>query len=160
MDALVDQVAEMMRHDLAAKDIDFVCVPGARVVRVAADPVRMQQVVWNIIRNAVKFTPRGGQIRIQNTIDGNDFVMTCTDSVVGIEAAALARIFVAYEQGSTGTYQRYGGLGLGPAIPMGIVEGHGGKLAAAGGGPDKAATFTFRLPLGGRRHNPAPLLGK
>ena len=147
MNALLEQVAEMLRHDIVAKELKLIIRPCAPTVYVMADPVRMQQVLWNIVRNAVKFTPRGGRIQVVNEVEGDHFVMTCTDSGIGIEADALSRIFVAYEQAGLDTQQRFGGLGLGLAIAMGIVDSHGGRLEAASEGRDQGATFTLRLPL-------------
>lgn len=147
MDALVEQVAEMLQHDVVAKDLRLTVEPSALNGTVTADPVRMQQVLWNILRNAVKFTPRGGYIRVVSEARGGEFVVMCTDSGVGIDADALFRIFLAYEQASEDTYQRFGGLGLGLAIAMGIVISHGGQLEATSGGRDCGATFILRIPL-------------
>ena len=106
----------------------------------------MQQILWNILRNAIKFTPRLGRIRIASQIRDGDFVLTCNDTGIGIEPTALRRIFVAFEQADADSHQRYGGLGLGLAIAAGIVRSHGGELAAASEGLGHGATFTLRLP--------------
>jgi chemotaxis family two-component system sensor kinase Cph1 len=155
MDALVAQVAEMLRHDVVAKDLQLAIEPSRWTGSVPADPVRMQQVLSNILRNAIKFTPRGGRIRVVNQAFGDHFVVAFIDSGVGIEADALSRIFLPYEQASVDTYQRFGGLGLGLAIAMGIVESHSGRLEVASEGRDRGATFTLRLPLAAMIEKPA-----
>lgn len=137
----------MLGQDVLGKELRLSIEPSPKKGLVTADPVRIRQVLWNILRNAAKFTPRGGRIQLISKIRDGDFVVTCADSGVGIEASALARIFVAYEQAGAHTYQRFGVLGLGLAIAMGIVKSHGGQLAAASAGPDQGTTFTLRLPL-------------
>lgn len=151
IDGLVAQVVDMLRQELVARGLRIELVPCVVARPVDADPVRMQQVLWNIVRNAVKFTPSGGHIRIASELRGGDFVVTCTDSGIGIAADDLARIFVAYQQASIEAYQRSGGLGLGLAIATAIVRSHGGQLEAASDGVDRGATFTIRLPAGTAR---------
>ena len=150
IDAVVGQVAEMLAPEIAAKELRLSIEPSPVKCSVTADPVRIQQVLWNILRNAVKFTPRGGRIQLISEIREGDFAVTCTDTGVGIEADALARIFLAYEQAGADTYQRFGGLGLGLAIAMGIVKSHGGQLEVTSAGLDRGAAFTLRLPLAAR----------
>ncbi len=157
IDAIVQDVADMLHQELMAKDLQLSIEASAVKARVAADPVRIQQVLWNILRNAQKFTPRGGRIQLVSEVQDGNFVVTCTDSGVGIEAAALHRIFIAYEQVAADTYQRFGGLGLGLAIAMGIVKSHGGELLATSAGRGHGAAFTLRLPLGSASGSPQPL---
>ena len=147
IDTIVQDVAEMLKQEIVARDLRLSIETSPIKGRVAADPVRIQQVLWNILRNALKFTPRGGHIRFVSRIQDGDSVVTCADSGIGIEAAALDRIFVAYEQVAADAYQRFGGLGLGLAIAMGIVRSHGGQLEATSAGRGHGATFTLRLPL-------------
>jgi signal transduction histidine kinase/ActR/RegA family two-component response regulator len=114
--------------------------------RVIADPIRLQQVCWNILNNAVKFTPRGGSIfvRSRNQADG-DFVLEVQDTGVGIEPEALDRIFEAFEQGPRSTTREFGGLGLGLAISKSLVDAHGGRLEAVSGGKNCGASFSLKL---------------
>lgn len=151
IDGLVAQVVDMLRQELVAKGLRIEVVPCAVARPVDADPVRMQQVLWNVVRNAVKFTPSGGYIRIASELQGGDLVVTCADSGIGIAADDLSRIFVAYQQASIEAYQRSGGLGLGLAIATAIVRSHGGQLEAASDGVDRGAIFTIRLPAGTAR---------
>jgi two-component system CheB/CheR fusion protein len=113
--------------------------------RVLADGPRLTQVFWNLLENAVKFTPRGGRIDVRSRHeDGGLLAVEVADTGIGIEPELLPRIFDAFEQGQRS--QRYGGLGLGLAISKSIVEMHGGTLTAASAGTDRGATFTVRLP--------------
>lgn len=109
---------------------------------VEADPVRMQQVLWNIFRNAVKFTLNGGDIHIRSKLLAGKLVLTCTDTGIGIDSEALPRIFTAFEQADSEISQRFGGLGLGLAIASGLVGKHGGRITAASDGRHRGATFT------------------
>ncbi|HWE01704.1 MAG TPA: ATP-binding protein, partial [Tepidisphaeraceae bacterium] len=114
-----------------------------------ADPARLQQVFWNLLRNAAKFTPEGGRIDIRtwNADDTGDLFVEFKDTGVGIPPAMLGRIFDAFEQGEIGTTRQFGGLGLGLAIAKAVVEMHGGAIAAASEGTNRGATFTVRLPV-------------
>jgi two-component system CheB/CheR fusion protein len=117
---------------------------------VVGDPARLAQVFWNLLSNALKFTPAGGTVRLSSRVEGVEprwLVVEVADSGVGIAAEALPHIFEAFDQGEAGTTRRFGGLGLGLAISRAIVEMHGGQLAAASPGLDGGATFTVRLPL-------------
>ena len=146
MNTLIGQVVETLNQDIVAKDLRLTAELSPEPAWVMADSVRMQQVLWNILRNAVKFTPRGGLLEIDIQHKGQDVVVTCRDSGIGSDANSLSRIFVAFEQADLDTYQSFGGLGLGLAIAMGIVTSHGGELEAASDGLDCGATFTLRLP--------------
>jgi signal transduction histidine kinase/ActR/RegA family two-component response regulator len=110
------------------------------------DGARLSQVFWNLIKNAVKFTPEGGNVvlRSENSGDGS-LVLSVTDSGIGIDPTAASRIFDAFEQESRGITRRYGGLGLGLAICKALVELHGGSISVNSEGKDKGSTFTVRL---------------
>ncbi len=116
-----------------------------------ADTPRLTQVFWNLLRNAVKFTPDGGTIRVESRnerqADGDWLAMEVKDTGIGIEPEVLPRVFDAFEQGQRSITRRFGGLGLGLAISKTILELHGGSLTAASEGRDKGAAFTVRLPL-------------
>ena len=120
-----------------------------------ADPARLQQVLWNLIKNAVKFTPRGGRIAIRSHHNASGRItIQVSDTGIGIESHTLAVIFNAFEQGGSATTRRFGGLGLGLAISRKLIESHGGSSTAESEGKDRGATFTISLPLGPRA--PAP----
>lgn len=113
---------------------------------VTGDPARLQQVFWNLLRNAVKFTPAGGAITVRTYIDGKGFLaVQVRDSGGGIEPEILPRIFDAFEQGEVSITRQFGGLGLGLAIVKAVVEMHGGTVTAESDGRDKGAAFTVRL---------------
>lgn len=114
---------------------------------VEADPARLQQVFWNLIKNAVKFTPTGGRITIASrNSDPDHLIIEIADNGIGIDSQILPRIFNAFEQGEQIITRQFGGLGLGLAISKALVDMHEGKLSAASPGKDRGATFTIELP--------------
>jgi signal transduction histidine kinase len=114
---------------------------------VRADPARLRQVFWNLLRNAIKFTPPGGSIAVSslNTPDGRLQVQV-QDSGIGMEAATLGRIFRPFEQGNSSIESRFGGMGLGLAISHELIALHCGELSAASEGLGHGATLTVRIP--------------
>jgi signal transduction histidine kinase/methylmalonyl-CoA mutase cobalamin-binding subunit len=129
------------------------------------DSARLSQVFWNLLKNAVKFTPEGGSIALRTRDDPQAaaIVVTVTDTGIGIEADAAARIFDAFEQENRGITRRFGGLGLGLAICKALVDLHGGTIAVSSQGKGRGATFTVRLatirdpaPRGARPRPGAP----
>jgi signal transduction histidine kinase len=119
--------------------------------QVWGDPARLQQVFWNLLKNAAKFTPRGGKVAVRsgNLTEAGEpkIALEVADSGIGIKPGALAMIFDPFEQGSLDSARHYGGLGLGLAICHAIVTAHGGRLTVASAGPDRGATFTVELSL-------------
>jgi signal transduction histidine kinase/ActR/RegA family two-component response regulator len=110
-----------------------------------ADPARLQQVFWNLIKNAVKFTPSGGELRVTTSGSAEtELQVEIADSGMGIDADLLPKIFDAFEQGER---YSFGGLGLGLAITKAIVELHKGSISAESGGRDRGSKFTVRLPV-------------
>lgn len=146
MHDLARAVAAMMAETVEGKDIRLELQLDAVHPWVEADQARMQQVVWNIVRNAAKFTPRSGTIRIRTANADGDFVLACTDSGIGIAADALARIFHPFEQADADVARTFGGLGLGLAIAQGLMTQHGGQIRAASDGRGSGSTFTIALP--------------
>jgi signal transduction histidine kinase/ActR/RegA family two-component response regulator len=132
--------------DIRRKKLRLVADMHADRHHVWGDSARLTQVFWNLIKNAVKFTPEGGSITLR-TEDGpdGDLLLSVTDSGIGIEPDAAERIFDAFEQGNRGITRRYGGLGLGLAICKALVELHGGTIAVQSEGRNKGATFAVRL---------------
>ncbi len=116
--------------------------------RLWADAPRLTQVFWNLLNNAVKFTPQGGTVTVRSWTDASGWLTAeVTDTGIGIEPELLTRIFDAFEQGEPGTTRRFGGLGLGLAISKTIAELHGGSLQALSEGLGRGSTFRVRLPL-------------
>lgn len=114
---------------------------------VMGDAGRLQQVVWNILSNAVKFTHNGGQVTITLTSDNNHAQIEVTDTGKGISALFLPHVFEHFRQEDGATTRKFGGLGLGLAIVRQIVEMHGGTVAVDSLGEEKGATFTVKIPL-------------
>ncbi len=115
---------------------------------VAGDPARLQQVAWNLLLNAVKFTPDGGSIFVRVRQAGSDVEITVRDTGVGIREDFLPHIFERFEQGDPSITRRFGGLGLGLSIAKHLVDLHGGTIGAASPGEGKGASFTVVLPAG------------
>lgn len=111
------------------------------------DATRLQQVVWNLLTNAIKFTPAGGWVRLDLGQRDNSAVLTVSDNGQGIPAHLLARIFDRYRQVDHQAAHKQTGLGLGLAIVRHLVSMHGGKVRASSAGENQGATFTVELPL-------------
>jgi CheY-like chemotaxis protein len=127
---------------------------------VSGDPIRLQQVFWNILRNAIKFTPERGAITVTARAElGVDFSVTISDTGIGLKATELKKVFEVFAQGDhakSGAH-RFGGLGLGLAISRKLVEMHSGTIEAFSDGPNLGATFVVRLPLLDAERPAAPL---
>ena len=115
--------------------------------QVSGDAVRLQQIIWNLLTNAVKFTPSGGRIDIRLEQIDNQAQITITDTGKGISPDFLPHIFESFRQEDASVTRNHGGLGLGMAIVYQLVEAHGGTVTADSPGEGKGATFTVRLPL-------------
>jgi len=113
---------------------------------ITADAARLQQVFWNLLANAVKFTPEHGRIEVRLDWRDADCEISVHDSGVGIEPAFLPFVFDRFRQADAGTSRRYSGLGLGLSIAQHLVELHGGTIVAESDGPGRGATFRVRLP--------------
>jgi PAS domain S-box-containing protein len=143
----IKEALAMCTDGIESKKLHVSLSLGAKDSIVNCDPARVQQVLWNLIKNAVKFTPEGGNISIatQNTAD--EILCRVSDTGIGIASEHLERVFNAFDQGDSSITKRFGGLGLGLAISRALVEQHGGKLSAVSDGVDKGTTFTLELPL-------------
>jgi PAS domain S-box-containing protein len=120
--------------------------------RVAADPSRLQQIIWNLLSNALKFTERDGVVTVRVGQAEGQLEIAVSDNGMGIRAEFLAHVFERFRQGDSSTTRRHGGLGLGLAIVKHLVEQHGGTVSAASAGEGHGACFIVRLPLA---HAPA-----
>jgi CheY-like chemotaxis protein/anti-sigma regulatory factor (Ser/Thr protein kinase) len=116
-------------------------------VLVHGDSARLQQIVWNLLTNAIKFTPRGGSISVGCTAGSDSATIVVKDTGEGIDPDYLARVFDRFSQGESSSTRRHGGLGLGLSIVRHLVEMHGGTVEAQSAGAGQGATFTVRLPL-------------
>jgi HAMP domain-containing protein/signal transduction histidine kinase len=141
---LLQNALEICQAEIDRKHLRRSLNLAAQKVHMRADPARLQQIFWNLINNAVKFTPRNGQITITTTNDSKGQLrVEIADTGLGIEAEALPKIFDAFEQGGR---TQLGGLGLGLAISKTLVEAHKGTIIAQSAGQNKGATFTLVFP--------------
>ena len=114
---------------------------------ITADPDRLQQVIWNLLSNSVKFTPKGGRVSLRTYREGSEVCVNVQDTGEGIRAELLTAIFEPFQQADSSTTRRHGGLGLGLAIVRQLVEAHGGSVHAKSDGQGKGASFVVRLPV-------------
>lgn len=144
---VVDRVIEDMRLTVMEKRLDVTFTRGEREAVVLGEPARLQQVVWNLVSNAVKFTPAGGRIELTLAVNGAEVTLAVRDTGAGIAADFLPLVFDRFRQADASSSRRHAGLGLGLAIVKHLVELHGGTVTAESPGPDRGAVFTVRLPL-------------
>jgi signal transduction histidine kinase len=143
---LLRHTGEIVRSDGLDKQVRVSFILESERHHALADPTRLQQVFWNLIKNALKFTANGGCITVRTHNDNaGKIVVTVEDTGIGITAAALPHIFRAFDQGDITGQHRYGGLGLGLAISKAIVEAHRGSICAESKGPGEGAIFTVTL---------------
>ena len=143
--AVLRNVEDLVAADFRESKVQLVLELEAQSAALEADPTRINQVFWNLLKNAVKFTPAGGRVRVRTLNPAPDQVRVLVeDSGQGIDPEQLVRIFQPFEQVCCGYHK---GLGLGLAIAKGIVEAHGGRIAAHSDGAGQGALFAVTLPL-------------
>jgi PAS domain S-box-containing protein len=142
---LITSALEICKGEIEHKGLVVSVELTARRHVVYADSARLQQVFWNLINNAVKFTPAGGALTIRSHDEEERLVAEVSDSGIGIDADTLPRIFDAFEQGEGTITRRFGGLGLGLAICRALMRMHWGQIHASSAGKGKGATFTIKL---------------
>ncbi|HVE70340.1 MAG TPA: GAF domain-containing protein [Thermoanaerobaculia bacterium] len=151
----IAQAAVTTVHPAAVgKGIDILTSIPPLLPPVAGDEGRLQQVVWNLLANAIKFTPRGGTVTLRVQHDGSLVRLVITDTGEGIERAFLPYVFEPFRQADSSTTRPHGGIGLGLAIVRSLVEMHGGRIRAASEGKGRGATFIVELPV----HEGAPAI--
>ena len=145
---LIQSVRQLCQVAIDTHQVRFKMQLDAPRYHLLGDAGRLQQVLWNLFSNAIKFTPAGGTIEVRTLVVGDsEFHIRLTDSGRGIDPEALDRIFQPFEQGDFSVPHQFGGLGLGLAIAEGIVDAHGGQIRAESPGLGAGATFTVTLPL-------------
>jgi len=144
---VINAAIDTVRPTAEAKDIRVQVVMDFGTGQVLGDPVRLQQVIWNLIANAIKFTPRGGRVQVQLARINSHIEITVSDSGPGIEEDFLPYVFDRFRQADSTTTRKHGGLGLGLAIVRHLVELHGGSVMAGNREQEQGAVFTVKLPV-------------
>lgn len=148
--AIINDTINTVRAEIEAKQIELVLQLSPSQPQLRGDSVRLQQVLWNVLKNAVKFTPVRGRITIADewSPEHRSLLIRISDTGIGMVSAELSRIFDAFAQGdhADGGAHRFGGLGLGLAISRRIVELHNGQITAASAGRNQGCVFTIELP--------------
>ena len=145
--SIVISAVDVVMPAASAKRISIVTSFDRGTLRVMGDPDRLQQVVWNLLSNAMKFTESGGKIVVKLEAAGTLARIVVSDTGPGISEEFLPHVFERFRQNDTSSARRYGGLGLGLALVRELVELHGGTVRATNGGVTSGATFTIELPL-------------
>jgi signal transduction histidine kinase len=143
VNALLEAALDAVRPLAAGKGIQLVAIPAPPGASVQGDANRLRQVLWNLLTNAVKFTPAGGDVRVAARSEPGGTRLSVSDTGIGIPADLLPHVFDRYRQADDSS----GGLGLGLAIAKHVVELHGGTLEASSDGPGRGARFDVILPL-------------
>ena len=144
---IIENAVATVQPAADAKGVRLQAIVDPNVGPVAGDPGRLQQVVWNLVSNAVKFTPKHGRVQVRIERVNSHAEIVVSDTGVGIPADFIPYVFERFRQAEAGTTRKTGGLGLGLAIVRHIVEMHGGTVEASSAGEGKGATFRVRLPV-------------
>jgi PAS domain S-box-containing protein len=144
---IVDNAVATIQPAADAKQIGVQAMIDPNVGPVSGDPSRLQQVVWNLVSNAVKFTPKNGRVQVCLERVNSHVEITVSDTGIGIQPDFLPYVFERFRQADAGTTRKTSGLGLGLAIVHHIVEMHGGTVQASSAGEGQGSTFSVRLPL-------------
>lgn len=145
---VIRHALQVCQSEVFGKTIGLTLDLAADQYHVNADAARLQQVFWNLIKNAVKFSPEGGMLRIRTWNEGDEhdrLMIEVSDTGIGVEPDVLPMIFDPFQQGETSITRRFGGLGLGLAICRGVIEAHGGTITAASPGRSQGTTFRIML---------------
>jgi len=145
---LLQHAINICRDDVAAKRLELKLDLTADRTRLSGDPARLQQVFWNLLKNAVKFTPENGVVHVRSSNANGDLLIEFQDTGIGIDPDHLPRLFKAFEQGQISITRQFGGLGLGLAISKALVDLHGGSIRAHSEGRGQGAKFSVSLPVG------------
>ncbi|MEN3330069.1 MAG: hypothetical protein V7638_4876 [Acidobacteriota bacterium] len=147
LNVAVRAAIDTVRASAAARNIEVSMALWPSSLTVMGEPVRLQQIAWNLVSNAIKFTDPGGKVNITTQPDGNQALLTVVDTGVGIEPDFLPHVFDRFRQADGSTSRRHGGLGLGLAIADALAKMHGGSLAAKSDGVGNGATFSMSMKL-------------
>ncbi len=146
--SLLALAVEMVRSEARTKGLALEINLDARQAHVMGDPGRLQQVFWNLLKNAVKFTPESGRVSVRSHDNQGKLVVEIVDTGVGIQPESVGRIFLPFEQAAeVQRDRRFGGLGLGLSISKAILDLHGGEIQVESAGAGQGATFRVELPV-------------
>jgi CheY-like chemotaxis protein/two-component sensor histidine kinase len=159
MRAVIEAAIEFLRPAAEAKSITIKAKFDKHIQRVWGDSGRLQQVLWNILSNAIKFTPDGGRIEVSCTGIDESVIITVKDNGIGIEPDFLPFVFDRFRQADAALSRAFGGLGLGLSIVRNIVELHRGSIRAESAGKGRGATFTLTLPAARAMPEPPDIRG-
>src|SRR5947207_2376254 len=155
--AAISDVVEMCRAQAESRKLQVHLNLRANTHYVAADAAKFQQIIWNLLKNATKFTPEDGEIAISSSNPSPEVLtITVRDTGIGMESEIMQRIFDPFEQGNSSLERRFGGLGLGLAISKSLAQAHGGTLTAQSDGRDRGSTFLLSM----QTTSPAEGLGR
>jgi signal transduction histidine kinase len=142
----VSNVVEICRAEAKSKRLHVQLNLRAKSCHVIADAAKFQQIIWNLLKNAIKFTPEGGEIVISSENPSETMLtVRVRDTGIGVEPEVMQRIFDPFEQGNRSFEHRFGGLGLGLAISRSLAQAHGGTLTAQSDGSNHGSTFTLSM---------------
>ena len=147
LNAVVKAAVDTVRTSAASREIELSTSLWPTSLVVMGEPVRLQQIAWNLVSNAIKFTDPGGKVKVTTGKSGPDAHLKVIDTGVGIVPEFLPHVFDRFRQADGSTSRRHGGLGLGLAIADALAKMHGGHLEAQSGGVGQGATFTLRMQL-------------
>ncbi len=145
--SFIESAIEALRPAAEAKNVRIQKVMDTGAISIAGDPARLQQVIWNLLANAIKFTPRGGRVQVRLERINSHIEIAVSDTGVGIKPEFLPHVFERFRQADQKTTRKHGGLGLGLAIARHLIELHGGTVQAESAGEGHGATFVIKLPL-------------
>jgi two-component system, chemotaxis family, CheB/CheR fusion protein len=143
----VTNAVETVRSEAAGKNVMLDVSGTDNVVLVSGDPLRLEQIVWNLLNNAVKFTPPGGKVMVQLETQNNSAVLKIKDTGEGIDPNFLPHVFEMFRQADASSSRKHGGMGIGLALVQRLTELHDGNVSATSEGVGRGATFEVRLPL-------------
>ncbi len=143
----IGNAVETVQAEATAKEVELKVVAPEEVLFVDADPLRIEQVVWNLLNNAVKFTPAGGTVTVRLSSEANQGVVSVEDTGEGIDPTFIPHVFEMFRQADATNSRRHGGLGIGLALVQQLVQLHDGTVAVSSEGQGQGAQFTIKLPL-------------
>ena len=144
---IIAAVVESLRPNAEKNGVTLVAPPALEGAMIRGDADRLHQIAWNVVANAIKFTPAGGRVAVDLKRDETDVTLTVSDTGIGITPDFLPHVFERFRQADSSTTRAHGGVGLGLAIVRHLVELHGGTIDARSSGPNRGATFVLRFPL-------------